>query len=219
MTVSRRGFMAATVAVAAPPAAGEQAGPATLRVGVVNIRSCFEKDKYSRMGEALEELAKFREDLDRQAKELQTKIAGLSEQMQAASPRGDLYVDKLRLRAHAEYDLKLFQEVARRKLRDRLSDLETRVCSDLRRVVAQVAKNQNLELVLRLDESRLLEEDAEGNAVQRFASQVLFHRDAMDVTVQVLAGLNADWAKAWTCSSCRRKVADEKCPDCGARRP
>jgi len=217
--ISRRGFLAGSVAVAAPTPAAEQADPAALKVGVVNVRSCFEKDKYARMAEAFEELGRLRDDLDGQGKALQARIAGLNEQMQAASPKGELYVDKVRLRAHAEYDLKLLQEVARRKLRDRVADLESRVYSDLRRVVAQVSRNLNLDLVLRVDESRLMEEDAEGNAVQRIAREVLFHRDALDITAQVLAGLNADWAKAWTCAVCKRKVADEKCPDCGAKRP
>ena len=216
MDVSRRSFLAGSVAVAAP---AEQAGPAALKVGVVNVRSCFEKDKYTRMAASLEELGKLRDELDAQAKALQTKIAALNEQIQAASPKGDLVVEKVRLRAHAEYDLKLLQEVARRKIRDRVADLETRIYSDLRRVVAQVARTQNLDLVLRVDESRLLEDDADGSAAQRSAREVLFHRDALDVTAQVLAALNADWAKAWTCAACKRKVADEKCPDCGAKRP
>jgi rubrerythrin len=100
-----------------------------------------------------------------------------------------------------------------------LGDLESRIYSDLRRVVAQIARNQNFDLVLRVDESRLLDEDADGIAAQRIVRDVLFHRDAMDLTAQVLAGLNADWAKAWICAACKRKVADEKCPDCGAKRP
>src|SRR6185503_8233292 len=217
--VTRREFMAGSVAIAAPAAEAPQAGQAGLKVGVVNTRSCFEKDKYARMAEALEELEKLRGELDGQAKALQTKIAGLTDQMQVAAPKGDLYVDKVRLRAHAEYDLKLLQEVARRKLRDRLTDIEARIYADLRRVVAQVARAQNLDLVLRVDESRLLEEDADGNVAQRNAREVLFHREAMDITALVLAGLNADWAKAWTCAACKRKVADDKCPDCGAKRP
>ena len=70
------------------------------------------------------------------------------------------------------------------------------------------------------DQPRLQEEDPETAAVQRNASRdVLYHTDALDVTPQVFARLNADWAKAWKCAACGRKVADEKCPDCGVRRP
>lgn len=214
--VSRREFLAGGAVLAG---GAEQAPPAAFRIGVVNVRTCFEKDKYARMAESLEDLGKLRDDIHLQAKELQAKIASLSEQMSKAAVNGDFYVDKVRLRAHAEYDLKLLQEVARRKVRDRVSDLESRVYADLRRVVAQIARAQNLDLVLRVDEPRLQEEDPDLNAAQRVSREVLFHRDAMDVTAEVVAALNADWAKAWRCEPCKRKVADDKCPDCGAKRP
>jgi Skp family chaperone for outer membrane proteins len=220
MIASRRGFIAGTLALAGRAGVCEQNGVAPLRLGVVNVRSCFDKERYSRMAEEMEELGKFRQQLSQEAIELQRKIAVLTEKMEGTPTQGELYVDKLRLRAHAEYDLKLLQEVARRKLRDRVGDLETRVYADLRRVVAQVARAQNIDLMLRVDGPRLPEEDSEVAAFLKGAShEVLFHHDALDLTALVLAGLNADWAKAWTCAVCRRKVPDEKCPDCGAKKP
>ena len=202
--------------------AGEQAAAPAFRIGIVNVRSCFEKDKSARMSEGLEELGKLREQWTKDAAELQKSIVALADLMErlerGGERNGDLYVEKLRLRAHAEYDLKLLQEVARRKLRDRVGDLEARVNADLRRVVAQVARGQNLDLVLRVDEPRVQLEDPE--APPRTAlREVLYQKDALDVTPLVLAQLNAEWAKAWTCAACRRKVTDEKCPDCGAKKP
>ncbi len=220
MRSSRRGFLSGAFAMAGLRG-GEQGAPAAPRIGVVNLRTCFEKDKYVRMAEALGDLAKFRDDLGAEGGEIQKKIAALTEQMERAQrERGaaDLYVDKLRQRAHAEYDLKLHQEVSRRKIRDRIGDLEAHVYADLRRVVAQVARVRGLELVLRVDEPRLQDEDPE--APQRNAArEVLFHQDALDVTPFVLTQLNAEWAQAWRCEKCQRKVADASCPDCGAKRP
>jgi len=215
MLSSRRDFLAGGAALAAV----EQAAPVHQRIGVVDVRKCFEKEKYTRMAESLEELGRLRDQLSQEAVALQKKIAGLTDDLAIASPKGDIYVDKLRLRSHAEYDLKLLQEVSRRKLRDRLADLETRVYAEIRRVIAEIARVRNLDLVLRVDEPRLQEEDPEAAAAQRNASRdVLYHADALDITPQVLARLNADWAKAWKCEACKRKVADEKCPDCGAPR-
>lgn len=215
MLSSRRSFLAGGAALVSV----EQGQPAPVRVGVVDVRKCFEKEKYSRMAESLDDLGRLRDQLAQEAVLLQKKIAGLTDDMATASPKGDVYVDKLRLRTHAEYDLKLLQEVSRRKLRDRLADLETRVYAEIRRVIAEIARARNLELVLRVDEPRLQEEDPEAAAAQRNASRdVLYHADALDITLQVLARLNADWAKAWKCEACKRKVAEEKCPDCGAMR-
>ena len=218
MIASRRGFLSRGLALAGGLGAAEQGAPAPLRVGVVNVRRCFEKDQYVRMKEGLEELGKVRDTITREAEELQKKIAALADLMNRTPRSAEIYVDKLRQRAHAEYDLKLLQEVGTRKVRDRLSDLELRVHADLRRVIGQVARALQLDLVLRADEPRPQEEDAE--AQQRTASRdVLFHQDLLDVTAPVLERLNADWAQAWTCLDCKRKVADPKCPDCGKNRP
>src|SRR5258706_11056058 len=208
MIPTRRSFLSGTVAVAGGMGAPFQNAAAPLQLGVVNVRQCFDKDKYARMAEALEDLGKLRQQFLKEGAELQKKIASLKEMMDAVSPNGELYVEKTRLCAHAEYDLKLLQEVARRRLRDRAADLESRVYADLRRVVAKVARTQNLDVVLRVDDPRTQEEDPEANALQRLLSrEVLFHRDALDVTAQVLAGLNAEWARAWPCAACKRKVA------------
>src|SRR5215472_14309606 len=98
MRSSRRGFLSGGLAMAGLQAR-EQGAPAGPRIGVVSIRTCFEKEKYARMAEALADLAKFRDDLGAEGGEIQKKIAALTEQMERAQhERGaaELYVDKLR---------------------------------------------------------------------------------------------------------------------------
>ena len=127
----------------------------------------------------------------------------------------DLYAEKLRLRAHAEYDLKLLQEIARRKLREFAADVESRVDAEIRRVVADLAREKGVEMVFRVEASRLQEDDAEAAAVQRMIGrEVLFYLGSLDLTGELIARLNAEWAKAWVCPACKRKVTEAKCPDC-----
>ena len=215
---SRRGFLSGGLGLAGAWGGAPQGVPAAPRIGVVNVRRCFEKDGYARMKEGMEELGTLREAFTREGEELQKKIAALADVMTRTPRSGDLYVEKLRQRAHAEYDLKLLQEVATRKVRDRLNDLEFRVQGDLRRVVAQVARGLELDLVLRADDPRPPEEELEAS-LRSATRDVLFHSDALDITSPVLARLNADWVQAWTCADCKRKVVDPKCPDCGKNRP
>ena len=218
MLSSRRTFLSGGLAMAGAAGAVDQAGAAPPRIGVVNVRTCFDKEQYARVKESLEEIGKLRDQLAREGTDLQKRIVDLADQMNQLARNGELYVEKVRQRAHAEYDLKLLQEVANRKVRDRMNDMEWRVFGDLRRVVAQLARALNLDLVLRADEPRPASEDLE--APLRIASRdVLFHQDALDLTPRVIAQLNADWAKAWPCAACKRKVADAACPDCGAKRP
>jgi Skp family chaperone for outer membrane proteins len=199
--------------------AAEQDAPPGSKLGVVNLRTCFDKMKYTRMAELAEDLVRLRNDLDRETRDLQRRIADLSEQMEVAKNSTELFLEKFRLRAHAEYDLKLQAEVGKRRVSARVADGESRIYADVRRVVSDLARDLRLDLVLRADDVRLPEEDPLANSVERIAArEVLFHREALDLTAQVLARLNRDWTNAWTCAACKRKVGDEKCPDCGAKR-
>jgi Skp family chaperone for outer membrane proteins len=220
MMASRRSFLAGGLAVAGRVTAAEQGAPPATMLGVVNLRACFDKTKYTRMAEMAEDLVKLRTDLEKEAGLLQKRIGDLTEQVDGAKGSTELYLEKFRLRAHAEYDLKLHGEVSKRRLAARVADVETRVYAEVRRVVSDLARTQGLDLVLRSDDGRVPEDDPQSNSGERIAArEVLFHRDGLDLTAQVLARLNKDWAAAWTCGACRRKVADEKCPDCGAKRP
>jgi len=220
MIASRRAFLAGNLALAGrlgPSLQAAQPGPS---VAVVHVRACFDKTKYTRMAELMEDLAKLKNDLAQEGALLQKRIAELTELVEAAKGSTELYLEKFRLRAHAEYDLKLLAEVSKRKLAARVADVETRIYADVRRVVSDLARTQGLDLVLRGDDSRLPEEDPQTASAERIAArEVLFHREALDLTAQVLGRLNRDWVNAWTCGACKRKVADEKCPDCGAKRP
>lgn len=220
MIASRRAFLAGGLAAAGRARSAGQGVPVPSKVAVVNVRACFDRAKYSRMVEVAEDLVRLKDDLGKEGTVLQKRIQDLTEQMDAAKGSTELYLEKFRLRAHAEYDLKLLAEVSKRKLAARVADGEARIYADLRRVVSDLARRQGLDLVLRSDDARLPEEDPQANSGERIAArEVLFYQDALDLTPQVLARLNQDWAAAWTCGPCKRKVADEKCPDCGAKRP
>src|ERR1700682_3640522 len=114
MIPSRRSFLAGTMALAGHPGGLERKGPVPLCLRVVNVRTCFEKNAYTRMAEALDEVGKLRDQFTQDGQELQKKISSLSSKMENMPHSSDLYVDYVRLRAHVEYDLKLLQEVARR---------------------------------------------------------------------------------------------------------
>jgi len=219
MIATRRSFLAGSLAVAGRVKAAEQDVPAGSKLGVVNLRTCFDKSKYTRMAELAADLVKLKNDLEKEDRDLQKRIADLSELMEGAKSSPELFLEKFRLRAHAEYDLKLQAEVGKRRMSARVADVEMRIYADVRRVVSGLARDLQLDLVLRADDVRLPEEDPQANSGERLAArEVLFHREVLDLTPRVLARLNLDWANAWTCAACRRRVGGEKCPDCGAKR-
>jgi len=196
MITDRRSFLAAGVAAAG---FGQEREGAFL-IGTVNVKACIEK--YDRMKEVEGEITALRDRFAREGEELRKKIVLLTEQLDQVRNAPATYLETVRLRGHAEYDLKLNQEVAQRRVRDLAVDYDARITVDLRRAVALVAPDRKVQLVVRAD-------DTGGGA-----REVLFHEPALDLTPLVLARLNSDWKKAWVCPTCKRKVAEPACRDC-----
>ena len=209
--MNRREFvLSGAVAAAAQDAPG-------CRVGSVDLRLCFDPARYARVQEVAGDVAALRDRYAREIREKRKEQADFQDAAAAAPPLSEMYVEKIRKAGHAEYDVKVLQEVSRRRVRELTLDLRSRVYAEILRVTRVVGERMKLHLVLREGEPRLADDDADGLSLM--TREVLHVGGAVDLTPAVLAQLNADWAAAWTCAACGRKVAPPACPDCGARRP
>lgn len=214
MSLGRREFLAGSLGVG--PCGQES--KASFRMGVLRVRACFERDAYVRITEVVQELSRVRESLSSDAETLKRKIDSESRLAEDAKGAPDLQVEKHRQRGRAEGELRALQEAGKKRLFDLAQDIDGRIHREIRRVTALVAADLGLSLVLRVDEGRSPTEGSEAAAAGDRAT-VIHAATELDITPQVLARLNAEWKKAWICVGCRRKVADEKCPDCSRRRP
>lgn len=202
MIPDRRGFLAGGLALTG--LGPDQERDASLRIGVVNVKKCLEK--YDRMGEVEGELQTLRERHARESEEIRKKLALLTEKMELLRNAPESYVEAVRLRGHAEYDLKLLQEVAPRRARDLALGHEGRIGVEVRRVVSLVARERKLQIVLRSEEAAPAPEDP--------ARDLLYSEPALDITPLVQAALNDRWKKAVPCPGCKRKVTELPCLDC-----
>jgi Skp family chaperone for outer membrane proteins len=198
-------------------AAAEPQDPTGFRLGVVDLRACFDANRYARVKEVAVDLAALRDRYATEIQKLRKELAEHNDALAGLPPNGELYVDKVRKAGHAEYDIKVLQEVSRRRARDLAKELQSRVYAEILRATRIVGDRLKLDLVVKEGEPKLAEDDAEGLAI--LTREVLHHRNAVDITAAVLDQLNTDWAAAWSCETCKRKVAPPACPDCGARRP
>lgn len=208
--MNRREFVLSGAGLAAP----DPQEPAGFRIGVVDLKSCFDPARYARMKEVAAELAAFRDRYSKEIQRLRKELAGLQEDVAGLSPATEMYVDKVRKAGHAEYDLKVLQEVGRRRSRELAKDLQARVYAEILRATRLAGERQMIDLVVRDGDARLTDDDE-----PLITREVLHHRNAIDLTPAVLDQLNADWAAAWVCDKCKRKVPAPACPDCGVRRP
>ena len=196
MTTDRRSFLAGGLVLAG----SGQGGDPSVKVGVLNVKACAEL--YDRTREAETEIAVLRNRFTHEAEELRKRITFLTDKLEQVRNAPETTFETIRLRGHAEVDLKLNQEAGPRRVRDLAVDLDSRINSAIRDVVTILAKEQGLALVLRADEAGAGGRD------------VLFHAPDLDLTPTVVKRLNAEWKTAWVCSTCKRKTTGPTCRDC-----
>jgi hypothetical protein len=94
-----------------------------------------------------------------------------------------------------------------------------------------IGKEQNFDLIVRVEQPLLEEQDPE-NLTQRINNRVvLYHNPAADVTPIVLKRLNDEYAKhraaagvaaEWECKECKKKNKGDACtatPNCKGKKP
>ncbi len=166
------------------------------KVGVVNLRSCFDPARYDRIKERDAELEKLLQDLARSLEEAQTRIERLRLEVSGMKPEMELYWDKIGKLKLAEAELEFKRRHGRQQYVNRSNQLALQVYAEVRRVVTLYAKDRGYDLILRAEEPTLEnDETAPSTAAQIQSRIVLYHGDALDITKDVLRILNEEYAK------------------------
>ena len=192
-------ILAALLASAAAPAFAQNAAVKTdeksFKLGVVNLKICFDKDKYERIKEVDEELKTRATEHAKKQQDIAKKMKALEEQIEQLPRGSSLQVEKLRLYKLAETEAKLEKEFGRAQYLEFYNDKKIEVYNKIREAVDKVGKDGKYDLIVRIEAPQLEESDPE-SPTQRINSRVvLFHNEAADITDAVLKVLNADYAK------------------------
>jgi len=196
------------------------------KVGVVNLRQCFDRDRYERMKEVEADLLKYETDFLEELKATQKKIDGLKLQLEGLKKDMAIYWDKLGQLKLAETELKYKREVGQQQYLSRKTELIIQAHNEIRRVVSIYGKDHGFDLVLRFDEPQLGDDDDPRLAMQRIQSTILYHADALDITNDVIKLLNQEYLKQkaasqqWECPDCKAKnVGGIECSSCKKKKP
>lgn len=184
---------AAALALAALPAAAQEK---SFKVGVVNLRSCFDKDKVERVKDVDAELQKMAEDFARKLQDIEKEMERLQEQIKGLPPGSKLRQEKLAQLKRREADVKIERDLGKSLYLDFYGDKKIEIYNEVRRVVEILAKELKLDLVLRVEPAMLDEQDNE-TVTQRINNRVVLHHgENTDITAQVVERLNAEYKKA-----------------------
>ena len=168
----------------------------TFKLGVVNLRTCFDKDKFERVKEIDAELQKLADEYAKKIQEIEKKMVQLKEQIDGLPPESKLRADKMLQFRRLETDLKFEKEYGKAQYLDFYSDKKIEIYNEIRRVVGLIAQEQKYDLILRVEAPTLNDQQDPENVTQRINNRVvLFSHDNMDITNLVLERLNAEYKK------------------------
>lgn len=239
MTGKRAGFWilaaaAAGIAVARHPgeAAPAQEARGPFKLGVVNLKTCFQPDKYERIKDVEEELKKTAEDYNKQVQALDKRSRELREQLEGLDRSQKLYEEKRRQLALVDAELKITREIGVQRLKGIHADLRREVYNEIERVIRMIGQEQKYDLILRVEQPQLEEQDEATLSMQIVSRVVLHHNESVDLTPAVLERLAQEWKKQkaaqappaaeWECPVCKKKNKGDACtatPGCKGKKP
>ncbi|HZE98801.1 MAG TPA: OmpH family outer membrane protein [Planctomycetota bacterium] len=169
----------------------------SFKLGVVNLRICFDKDKYERVKEIDGDLQKLADDYAKRIQEIEKKMVQLKEQIEGLPAESKLRADKILQMRRLEADLKFEKEYGKAQYLDFYSDKKIEIYNEIRRVVALIAQEQKFDLILRVESPTLSDQQDPENVTQRINNRVvLYSHDNVDITTIVLERLNNEYKKA-----------------------
>ena len=177
--------------------AGEQdKDKASFKLGVVNLRTCFDKDKFERVKEIDTELQKLADDYAKKIQEIEKKMVQLKEQVEGLPPESKLRAEKILLLRRLETDLKFEKEYGKAQYLDFYSDKKIEIYNEIRRVVGLIAQEQKYDLILRIEAPTLNDQQDPENVTQRINNRVvLYSHESVDITTIVVERLNAEYKR------------------------
>ena len=201
--LKRSAFLAAWMVLAGGAGvaiAGEQdKDKPTFKLGVVNLRTCFDKDKFERVKEIDTELQKLADEYAKKIQEIEKKMVQLKEQIDGLPPESKLRADKMLQFRRLETDLKFEKEYGKAQYLDFYSDKKIEIYNEIRRVVGLIAQEQKYDLILRIEAPTLNDQQDPENVTQRINNRVvLYSHDSVDITNMVLERLNSEYKKSKT---------------------
>ena len=152
--------------------AQESRDKSPFKLGVVNLRICFDKDKYERVKEIDADLQKMADEYAKRIQEIEKKMVSLKDQIEGLPRESKLRADKILQMRRLETDLKFEKEYGKAQYLDFYSDKKIEIYNEIRRVVGLIAVEQKFDLILRVESPTLEDQQDPENVTQRINNRV-----------------------------------------------
>ncbi len=169
-----------------------------MRIGTFNLKDCFDPAKYEQVAKVKSSLEAEKTALENELKALQKKLGDLTERVSALSDKSSPLAQSLYQQAKlTEYELKMRKEIGQMALIDKAAGQHIEIYNAIVKATEAVAAEHKLDLVVRLEEPKLEEDEGTQAYLRRINQRVVFFRNPeYDITKEVLVRLNEDWKKS-----------------------
>ena len=172
-----------------------------LKVGIVNMKHCFDDSKCDRVKELQKQLKELKEkieselqDLNKQVQTLDSKIKGL------ANPDGPLFKKFRQERAEILGRAKVKEELGKVELQEFWRKARGQVYDEVCRIVEIVAKAKGFDLVMKDDAPAGDDPEQDKSQVPSdlkivYRAILYYNTEKFDITKDVLQKMNEEWQK------------------------
>jgi len=202
-------------------AEGRQDPPRPLRIGIFNLKDCTDPAKYDYARDLRQELVAAGKTYDDELNGIKDKCEKLKEVLRAITDKNSsLYMDKYMQLKLAEAQFDMAKKIHNNTLVSKHAGNQNLCYGEARRVIALIAQEMKLDLVLRVEDQGGDDDSPEMIAQRNLLRTVLYHDPALDITAKVVAKLNEEYRKKnpagvqYECKKCNLKTREEKCPVC-----
>jgi Skp family chaperone for outer membrane proteins len=202
MAPAERGAPApAHTAAPIPAASASQSTPketpklGDLKLGIVNLKECFDKERIRHVKILEEEINAKREELQKDLENREKEVKAILRKIPELDPNSDLYQEYRRQLVLMNAEMKAKKEVGTAELKEMVRKFRADVYDEVLLAVRQVSVERKLDLVLKADAPPTEDEiEDRGSVEMRLLTRtVLFHADSIDITDDVVKRMNAIW--------------------------
>lgn len=162
-----------------------------LKIGVVDLKQCFDREKYDRIGNAEREYKAYYTTLQDKLDAVKLKVKHKQEELPLAEGKKNLRQNILTELYMLNYELEMTAKMNEHQALARYQQIQMDIYNGIREVVDDYGKENGFDLILKTDEPQLAENSIESVSKRINHRPVLYSNPDLDITKQILDRLQA----------------------------
>lgn len=162
-----------------------------MKIGVVDLKQCFDREKYDRIGDAEVEYRAFYMTLQDELDSLKRKVKEKQGELELAKGQQSLYQSLLTELYMANAKAEMTAKINERRALAKYQQIQMDIYNVIRGVVDDYGRQNSFDLILKIDEPQLAENSIESVSKRINHRPVLYSNPDLDITKQILDRLQA----------------------------